>query len=490
MRKRIKLRKFLYVLTIVLGALIVSVVILYAAIQPPILIVPDRTDLDLKNITIWNPGSDIIASQTLHISDGVIKKIEPSQPNDISVFCEGCFAVPGLIDAHVHTPPKIAIGNQDLFSLLYLKYGVTSVRDLGQFDDSLSDLVERITQGKLFGPRIYRCGRILDGDPPSVPGAILVENYEDGQRAVASHADQNVDCIKIYGNLSLDAFKGVSEAADQFGLPLVGHTPNKISFNDIQNFESQHYTGIPYLAKPAPTDWAYKSQDLINMTQDEIDNVLDVMVENKIAFLPTNANLESRLTVSDRERFPPSEGFQHMPEFWEVSWPNVASAPKTNADIQTELNARPYALSFIQKAHARNIDVLVGTDVIMPYVIPGESMHQQLAIMAEALGSSEAALEAATRTNGNRIDAGKIGEIKTGAFADILLFKSDPRGSLENLKNWDYAIVDGRLYTRADVDAAVRTFEKHFKGRLYSTVTNMAYGFLAGDYEDSEVSKH
>ncbi len=473
-----------------MGALIASLGVLYLAIQPPKLVVPERTDLKLGNLTIWNPGSEVVASQTMHISDGLIHKIEPSEPDDTNTICDGCFAMPGLIDAHIHTPPKIAIGNQDLFSLLYLQYGVTSVRDLGQFDDSLPDLIARIAQGKLIGPRMYHCGRILDGDPPSTPGAILVKNFENGKRAVSKHARQNVDCIKIYGNLSLDAFKGVSEAAAQLGLPLVGHTPNRMSFNDIQNFESQHYTGIPYLTKPAPTDWAYKSQDLINMTQDEIDKVLDVMVENNIAFLPTNANLESRLTVSDRERFPPSEGFKHMPEFWEISWPNVVSAPETNAEIQTELSARPYALSFIKKAHEREIDVLVGTDVVLPYVIPGESMHQQLAIMAEALGSSEAALEAATRTNGRRIDAGKIGEIKTGAFADMLLFKTDPRGNLDKLRYWDYAVLDGRLYARADVDAAVKTFDKHFKGPLYSTVTNMAYGFLAGDYENSEVSKH
>lgn len=471
-------------------AFIVMLGVLYAAIQPPKLLVPQRSDLKLGNLTIWNPGSDFASAQTLHISDGLINKIESSKADEINAVCNGCFAMPGLIDAHVHTPPTIAIGNRELFSLLYLQYGVTSVRDLGQFDDDLPELIGRIDQGKLAGPRMYHCGRIFDGDPLSVPGAILVQNSEEGQRAVSNHARQNVDCIKVYGNLSPDAFDGASEAADQLGLPLIGHTPNTMSFNNIQNFESQHYTGIPYLTKPAPKGWAYKSQDLIDMTQAEIDRVLNVMVENNIAFLPTNANLESRLTVSDRERFPPSNGFKHMPDFWEIAWPSIVSAPKTETEIQTEINARSYALSFIQKAHKRDIDVLVGTDVIMPYVIPGEAMHQQLAIMAEALGSSEAALEAATRTNGNRIDAGKIGEIRVGAYADILLFRADPRGDLENIKNWDYIIVSGRLYSRAEVDAAVNAFDKHFKGPFYSTVMNTAYGFLAGDYENSEVSKH
>lgn len=260
-----------------------------------------------------------------------------------------------------------------------------------------------------------------------------------------------------------------------------------MSFNDIQNFESQHYTGIPYLTKSAPKGWAYKSQDLIDMTEGDIDSVLEVMAQNNIAFLPTNANLESRLTVSDRERFPPSQGFKHMPDFWEIAWPSIVSAPETETEIQTEIDACPYALSFIKEAHQRGIDVLVGTDVIMPYVIPGEAIHQQLAIMAEALGSSETAIEAATRINGQRIDRDKIGEIKVGAYADVLLFKNDPRGDLDNLKDWDYVIVDGRVYPRADVDAAVTDFDKHFNGPLYSTVMTTAYGFLAGDYEKSEI---
>ena len=490
MSQRLKLRTLFKVFAFLIITFIVIIGFLYAAIQPPKLSVPQRTDLMLANLTIWNPGSDIISGQTLHLSDGVISEIEPSQAHDVSAICDGCFAMPGLIDAHVHTPPSIAIGNRELFSLLYLQYGVTSVRDLGQFDEDLPDLIERLDQGKLAGPRMYHCGRVVDGNPVSVPGSTVVQNAEDGRRAVSDHASQNVDCIKVYGNISVDAFKGVSEMAHQRGLPLIGHTPNTMSFKDIQSFESQHYTGIPYLTNPAPKNWAYKSQDLIDMTQSDVNAVLDVMVENNISFLPTNANLMSRLTVSSRERFPPSEGFKHMPDFWEIAWPSIVSAPETETDIQTELDAIPYALSFIQNAHDRDIDVLVGTDTIMPYVIPGEALHQQLAIMAEALGSSEAALEAATRINGQHIDVDKIGKISVGAYADMLLFKTDPRGDLESIKNWDFAIVGGRVYTRADDDAAVDASDKHFKGPIYSSVMNTAYGFLAGDYEDSEVSKH
>ncbi|WP_418152757.1 amidohydrolase family protein [Litorimonas sp. RW-G-Af-16] len=490
MFKTLRLRKFLTISSSLIVALFAGLSFLYFTIQPPKLIIPEKTDLILSNLTIWNPGLDFVSGQTLEISDGIITNIEPSKSDVSGSICTGCYAMPGLIDAHIHTPPSIAIGNRELFSLLYLQNGVTAVRDLGQFDDDLPKLIRRIESGKLAGPRMYRCGRILDGDPPSVPGAILVESAEDGKRTVAKHASQGVDCIKVYGNLSPDAFQGVSEEANLIGLPLIGHTPNSISFGDIKNFESQHYTGIPYLIKPAPIGRAYKNQDLIDMTESDINDVLNVMVMNNISFLPTNANLMSRLTVSDIERFPPSEGFKHLPEFWEIAWPSIVSHPETEAEIQTELEARAYALSFIRKANESGIDVLVGTDVIMPYVIPGEAMHQQLEIMSQALGSNEKALQAATHVNGKHIDPGKIGQIATGAYADILLFKNNPRHDLATIKNWDYAIVDGRVYSRKDVDAAVEKFDKHFRGALYSRVMNAAYKVIAGEYEASEVSNH
>ena len=463
---------------------------LYLALQPPKLSVPKQTDHTISNLTIWNPGSEVVTQQAIQITDGVITDIRPSRDGDpVSIF-DDCFAMPGLIDAHVHTPPSLAIGNRELFSLLYLKYGVTGIRDLGQFDDDLPQLVERLNAGTLAGPRMYHCGHILDGDPPSVPGAIFVANAEDGRNVVAEHAGRGVDCIKLYGNLSPDAFKGVAQEANRLGLPLIGHTPNAMSFNDITNFESQHYTGIPYLTKPAPKGWAYKSQDLIDMTPSDIEEVLARMATNNISFLPTNANAKSRLTVSDKERFPTSDGFSHLPEFWELAWPSIVSHPETAEEIEIELKAVPIALSFIRKAHDRGVDVLVGTDVIMPYVIPGEAIHQQLQLMSNALGSDEKALMAATKTNGNHIDPGKIGKITAGAYADLLLFKNDPRKDLENIQHWDYAIVGGRIYARKDVDAAVERFDRHFRGKIYSTVMNTAYGFLASDYENSEVSKH
>lgn len=462
----------------------------YNAIQAPKLNVPKQAKHVFSNITVWNPGSDIQTEQSLYISDGHITDIKPTSSSDPESICDGCFVMPGLIDAHIHTPPKLAFGNQELFSLLYLKYGVTTVRDLGQLDDSVPKLKARLNSGKLVGPNMYSCGAILDGAPPFFDSYTVVLNQDDGRKAVKENANNGADCIKVYGNITPDALKGVSEEAKRLGLPLTGHTPRGTSLANVADFEVQHYTGIPYLNKPAPKDWAYRSQDLIDMTPAEIGDALSVMVANNISFLPTNANAMSRLTASDKSRYPASDGFSNVPEFWEIAWDTIVSHPETEAEIQTELEAMPVALSFIRKAHDGGVDVLVGTDVVMPYVIPGESLHQQIALMSQALGSPELALQAATLTNGQYIDKGRVGEVAVGTKASLLFFKTDPRGDLSNIPNWDYLMVEGRLYTREEIDVAVEQYRQHFRGKLYSKTLNIAYGFLAPDTEGSESLPH
>ncbi len=490
MKRELKMK---LVKKLILGLIGISaglLILVSCALIPPRLAVPPSESHIIASVTLYNPGKPIQPNQTIIVNDGLITDIRPALPGDGPPLCENCFAMPGLIDAHIHTPPSSAIGNRQLFSLLYLQHGVTSVRDLGQLDDDLPELVDRLNNGELAGPRMYHCGRILGGDPPKVPGAVSVLSEEDGAAIVRELADEGVDCIKVYDGLPGEAFKGISREAAALGLPLIGHTPHAVKMSDIRNFESQHYTGIPYLHRDAPKGWAYKSEDLMSLTPDEVAEVIGVMSANNIAFLPTNANAMSRLTVSDAERFPASAGFIHLPEFWEIAWPEIVTHPETEAEIMTELEALPFALSFIRQANEGGVDVLVGTDVLMPYVIPGEAMHQQLQLLSEALGSDEKALKAATQINGRHIDPGKIGEIRVGAYADLLLYREDPRGDLARIKQWDYALVGGRLYTREDVDAAVDRFDRYIRGPIYSFVMNTAYGFIASDYEDSGLAKH
>jgi hypothetical protein len=435
----------------------------------------------IANVTIYNPGEPILPKQTIIVRDGVIVDIRPSVASDGPALCDNCFVMPGLIDAHVHTPPKLAVGNQKLFSLLYLKYGVTSVRDLGQIDDSTPVLAADLNGGKIAGPRMYRCGRILDGDPPTVPGSRAVVTREAGIEAVRGAAKDGVDCIKVYTYLPADAFEGIALEAARLNLPLIGHTPHAVKLSKVQNFESQHFTGIPYIFRQPTTGWDYKATDLLDMDDTEIADVVEIMRAGNISFLPTSANARARLTVADPERFPPTLGLGHLPELWRLAWPHIVSHAQTEQEIETELQSLQKAQKFIRMAREGGVDVLAGSDVLMPYVIPGESLHLQIKMLADAFADPEAALMAATKVNGEHIDPGKVGRIIRGAHADILILKNDPRETLDAAQDWQHLLVGGRLYARQEIDAAVEKYDRHFNSRFYSSVMNTAYSLLMSE---------
>ena len=82
-------------------------------LEPPALEVPQRSNFVLRNITVVNPGLERSPGLDIEIESGEIASLSPStgDPGEFS----GYFALPGLIDSHVHLP----IHNK-LLALLFL----------------------------------------------------------------------------------------------------------------------------------------------------------------------------------------------------------------------------------------------------------------------------------------------------------------------------------------------------------------------------------
>ncbi len=475
-------RRIAYYSLVIVGALIIACLLGVWMLAPPNIPVPPRFDRMIANVNIWNPGEALQLDQTIVIKNGLITEIRPSRIGDDPPICKNCFVMPGLIDAHIHTPPELAFGNQRLFSLLYLKYGVTTVRDLGQIDDSVAALQSDIASGKIVGPRMYRCGPVLDGDKPNWPSALRVLDRPEAVATVKSLKASGVSCIKTYTRLPKAAFEGAVAEAVRQGLPLIGHTPHAVNLSNVSDFEIQHFNGIPYLHKTPPENADYRSEDVSAMSDADVAEVIALMKANRLSILPTQANGRARLTASDYRRFPPTVGIKHLPRGWEKAWPLIVSHPETNDAITAGLAGISAELAFVGKAHLAGIDVLAGSDVVMPYVVPGESLHLELTLLSEAFGSKEAALAAATQVNGRHVDKGKIGRIAVGNFADLLIFQKDPRIDLASVKDWNFLMVGGRMYDRGQIEAAVDKYDRHFRSAFYETATSYLIGILASNY--------
>ena len=92
----------------------------------------------LGGVTVINPMQGRRAAATLAVADGAIAEISDGS-SDATLDFAGCFALPGLIDMHVHLPPDNALKLTPGTSLAYLAHGVTSLRDAGDLDGTSID---------------------------------------------------------------------------------------------------------------------------------------------------------------------------------------------------------------------------------------------------------------------------------------------------------------------------------------------------------------
>ena len=145
----------------------------------------------------------------------------PRPPDAIDVA--GRFVLPGLIDAHIHLAddpkmleaaalPKPLQGEEPrprelvYFALAnaaraFLRAGVTTIRDVGCYDDNALVLREAIRLGLTEGPRILACGRIISATAPG--GRIFNTMYEEAdgpwemRSCVRKQLRRGADYIKV-----------------------------------------------------------------------------------------------------------------------------------------------------------------------------------------------------------------------------------------------------------------------------------------------------
>jgi imidazolonepropionase-like amidohydrolase len=147
---------------------------------------------------------------------------EPKVP-DGALDLNGRFLMPGLIDAHIHlTADPVMWGEMAgptprkgedprareliYFALAtgaraFLRFGITTIRDVGCHDDNAIILREAIRLGLIDGPRILSCGRIISATAPGARHFHTMYEEADGpwemRRSVRNQLRRGADYIKV-----------------------------------------------------------------------------------------------------------------------------------------------------------------------------------------------------------------------------------------------------------------------------------------------------
>jgi imidazolonepropionase-like amidohydrolase len=425
---------------------------------------PRRLDVpppgfELGPVTVVDPGRGASPARRVVVRGDRIERIDPVLAGARDGLYAGATVVPGLIDLHVHHPSAVAVGERDLFALLFLAHGVTSVRDTGSLPPwSLRSHARAIAVGDRPGPRIFRCGQLLDGDPPAWPGSRPVRTPAEAREAVGALAAAGMNCVKLYNGLSGEVVSEILTAARAHELPVVAHVPWSVSLEQLPEVEVQHLMGLT-------DDWE-------QLTGADVVRYVERSLSLGLSHLPTLVSFARAAGLREADVWEREPVARLLPRYYgEILWRPERRwlAPPQATRIRVEAMKR-----VIAALRAAGVPVLVGTDTMNPLVVPGAALHEELRHLVDAGFAPEEVWVAATRRAGETLGVPGLGRLEPGAPADLLIFSEDPTRDLRALPTLLAVVARGRLYSKDALDQAVEDALTHFHGFPYEPMSMTA----------------
>jgi len=171
---------------------------------------------------------------------------------------------------------------------------------------------------------------------------------------------------------------------------------------------------------------------------------------------------------------------KYIPAYWrDVTWrrftdemmPDLLRDPLA---LRQEYFARN--LEMIGAMHRAGVPFMSGTDTAPGvYIVPGFSLHDELANFVEAGFTPMESLQTATSNPARFLGMeASLGSVEPGKIADLVLLDANPLFDIRNTQRIDAVIVNGRLFDRAALDQILMRVEftaKHGKGASSTPIT-------------------
>ena len=396
-------------------------------------------------------------------------------PSGAHVFeAAGHFLIPGLWDMHTHIASiETYPGSKDIFLPLLIAHGVTGIRDMGGDLAALTQWREEITAGKRVGPRIIASGPMLDGPNPPFPQSVSVNTATEGRQTVVELKQQGADFIKVQSLIPRDAYFAVIHEARQHGLRVAGHLPDQITATEASEagqHSMEHFIGwlkssstveeelirtvsiFDLLQKKEPV------QRLLATQSKEKEEALFARLAHKSMWQCPTIVWMRGLSHIDENTFPADPRLDYIPPSWVAAWRVIKEerllAGRSAEDIAAGKQYFRTLFDLIKTAHRAGVPFLAGTDTPAPYVFPGSSLHEELALLVEAGLTPLEALQTATRNPALYLDQQDLlGTIEVGKLADLVLLEANPLEDITNTRKIAAVVVGGKLFSHSALQA-------------------------------------
>ncbi len=455
----------------------------------------------IENINTIDPKDGLKENQTVIIKDGKILRIADSEALKLSsknttIDGTGKYLIPGLWDAHVHFAyiEELAPSMFDLF----LKHGITSVRDTGGKVDFVKGWKDKALANPTGAPRVMMAGPLLDGEPNVYDGSdathpelsVGLNTIEEVTNQVNMLLSKDVDLLKAYEMLTPEQFEKINELAKANGLKVTGHIPlsmdaitaSNAGMNSIEHMRNLEIS----CASNSEELWQQRRQMLkneknltggelrssIHSAQREVaienydatraNEVLKILKKNDTWQIPTQA-LNTFFTRKYFARPDWQESYGLLPDSVGQYWLDSSKALANNETPKTKEAWNQWNYMMVKKIHDTGIPIMAGTDTPIAFLTPGLSLHEELAVLVEDVGmSTMEALKAATINPAKYFNMeNELGSIKENMWADLVILDANPLEDIQNTKSVNSVIKQGKIYDRKDLDEILQKLQKN-----------------------------
>jgi imidazolonepropionase-like amidohydrolase len=428
-----------------------------------------QSPIAITGVTVVDPVGGKSTNQTVIITGGTVTAVgltgrTPIPAGAVRVDGKGKFLIPGLWDMHVHLG---MIGREAV--PVFLAAGVTGVRDMGGDPAVILPLRDSIAAGLVLGPRVKATGNIIESarwlnnvikrtEPLGQPELLAelrrrfgIETAEDGIKAIDSLSRMGIDHAKIRNYPGPAAYSALARAARERGIKLVGHAPlpSMIELISDSGFASIEHGTV-----------GVKNGKLVDGFSELSDSARralfrrfarngtawdPTLVSSKVRFIPDSTvtrMIDDSLGITDPE-------LRLVPPTLRQSW--RASRALASVSTQDDWSALYRAnLRDVREMTDAGVLVLAGTDVAVPTLIPGYSLHNELvALVEEGQLTPAEALRSATVNPARVMGLGETGgRVVAGAPADLVLLDADPLVDIRVTRRSHVVIAAGRYLDR------------------------------------------
>ena len=381
-----------------------------------------QVDTAIENITLYDGAKDkAAADSTLLLSGGKIAYVGPHSKAPAFrapgvVDGRGLFALPGLIDLHVHA----LVDEKTLSS--FLLNGVTSVRDLA------SDVFEGLAwkakeqSGLIVSPRLFLSGPVLTcpkGYPENVWGPRIsapVQGRYQSQDKVKKLAGLGIDIIKLGMEhelgpcLSQTEVTAIVGAARALSKRVTAHITNEEDFEVCIKCGVDEVAHLP--ARPVS------------------DDLWKEAVKKKVLIIPT----------------------LHAHAGWAEEWKRRSDHPFGQYCQHGFRAGHHQAMKNLERFLELGGQVAYGTDAGNPHMPFGVSVREWRDLQSCGLTPFQC-LKMSTRDAARVLGMEeKLGTIEKGKLADLGLYGHDPLKDPQNFRTLKLVFKDGRPYPAGELE--------------------------------------